>query len=93
MSGIELHEEIVPLYNEVKLKHSHKFIIFKIEGKKRIVVEKRGDPRSTDSFDEDKESFEEMKSHLTNEPRYILYDFGFTNKESRKIQKLGFIFW
>ena len=34
-----------------------------------------------------------MKEQLTNEPRYILYDFGFMKKDGRRVNKLAFIFW
>ncbi|XP_078382802.1 uncharacterized protein LOC144665416 [Oculina patagonica] len=49
---------------------------------------------TTDTVEEDEKQFNNMKSLLTNqEPRFILYDFGFTNKEGRKINKLVLIFW
>ena len=43
--------------------------------------------------EEDEEAqFDRMKEQLPNEPRYILYDFGFMKKDSRRVEKLAFIF-
>ena len=93
MSGIEVDKEIPVLYNEMKLRSTNKYMTFKIENKKKVVVDYASDPKKTSNKEEDKESFAELKERLTKEPRYILYDFGFTNKESREIRKIAFVFW
>ena len=93
MSGIEVDSEITTLFNEMKLKKTHKWITFKIEKKKKIIVDQKGDPKVTTTIEEDITSFEELGATLTEEPRYILYDFGFTLKDGRLIQKMAFIFW
>ena len=93
MSGIEIDSEITTLFNDMKLRSTHKYATFKIENKKKIIVDEMGDPHDTEHKDDDREQFLGLKAKLTREPRYILYDFGFTNKEGRKIKKLGFIFW
>ena len=93
MSGIEIDPTIPEMYNDMKMKKTHKWLTFKIENKKRIVLDLAGDPAVTSSKEEDKQIFDELAGHLTLEPRYILYDFGFMNKEKRKIQRLAFIFW
>lgn len=93
MSGIEVDAEIVTLFNEMKLRSTHKYATFKIVNKKRVEIDTKGEAAKTEDKDQDKEKFGELKDLLTKEPRYILYDFGFTNKEGRKINKLAFIFW
>ena len=93
MSGIEVDAEITSLFNEMKLRSTHKFALFKIEEKKKVVVDLCGDPCSTEVREEDEAQFNKMKEPLSKEPRYILYDFGFTNKEGRSIKKIAFIFW
>ncbi len=93
MSGIEVDSEIPTLFNEMKLRSTHKYATFKIENKKKVVVDQVGEQNKTEDTEEDEKCFEELKIKLAKEPRYILYDFGFTNKEGRKIQKLAFIFW
>ena len=93
MSGISVHQSVGTVFNEVKLRHVHKYVLFKIENKKEVIIDQAGEKHETSTEEEDKPFFEEMKEKLTNEPRYILYDFGFTNKDGRKINKLAFIFW
>ena len=93
MSGIEVDEQIPALFNEMKLRSTHKYITFKVEKKKKVIIDVLGDPEKTENREADKQSFDELKATLQNEPRYILYDFGFTNKEQRKINKIAFIFW
>ena len=94
MSGIEIDDEVTTVFNEVKLRHAHKYALFKIEAKKMIKVDYVADPATTDNKKDDKTHFMDMKSRLPRKiPRYILYDFGFTNKEGRNIQKIAFIFW
>lgn len=93
MSGIEVDDEIATLFNDMKLRSTNKYAIFKIENKKKIVIDYKADPNPTEDAEKDKECFDDLIKRLTNEPRYILYDFGFTSKEGRKIKKLGFLFW
>ena len=93
MSGIEVDPEVTAIYNETKMKKTHKHVLFKIENKKKIVLDEMADPVKTETKEEDKEYFQKLLDTLKDEPRYILYDFSFTNKEGRFIQKLAFIFW
>ena len=93
MSGVEVDPTIPPLFNDMKLKSTHKFMTFKIEKKKKVVVDVQGDPNKTESKEDDKVFFDDMKSQFTDEPRYVLYDFGFTLESGRKLNKIAFIFW
>ena len=93
MLGIQVDPEVNSLFNEIKLRSTNKFAFFKIEKKKKIVADLCGDPCKTETKEEDEEQFNIMKAKLTNEPRYILYDFEFKKKDGRKINKLAFIFW
>ena len=87
MSGVEADEEVGTLFNEMKLSSTNKYAFFKID--------KLGDPCVTTTKEDDKKQFEKMKEEVfaKDEPRYILYDFGFTIKDGRKIKKLALIFW
>ena len=94
MSGIEVDAAVTTLFNDIKLKQAHKWATFKIENKKKIVIDQVTDPKATLTIEDDKACFEELTAVLTKEPRYVLYDFGFTlKKDGRIIQKLAFIFW
>lgn len=95
MSGIAIDEEVTSLYNDVKMKQTNKYVTFRIEKEKRVVVDEKAEQCKTEERDEDSKQFEELKTKLVelNEPRYVLYDFGFTAKGGRKLSKLAFIFW
>jgi len=96
MSGIEVDSSITTLFNEMKLRSIHKYATFKIENKKKVIVDQKGDPVPTETRDEDKVEFNKLKDLVTssNEPRYILYDFSFQMaKDNRSLKKIAFIFW
>ena len=96
LSGIEIDPAVTELFNGMKLRSTHKYAIFKIEKKKSIVLDYAADSKKTENKEDDKECFLELFGRLKeyHEPRYVLYDFGFTSsKEGRKINKLAFIFW
>lgn len=62
-----------------------KFLLFKIEGDKEIVVEKEGEATST---------FSEFVSYLPeNEGRYALYKMDFTTTDGRPSNKIVLITW
>ena len=94
MSGIEVDPEVTELYNEMKLRSTNKWITFKIENKKKIVVaeSRLGNPSLTD--DADKAAWNELVNSLTDlNPRYILYDMHTTHPDGRKIKKIFLMFW
>ena len=93
MSEVQVHAEINGLFNDMRIRRTNKFALFDIEGKKKIVADVCGDPCKTKTKEEDEAQFNRMKEQLTNEPRYILYDFGFMKKDGRRVNKLAFIFW
>ena len=93
MSEVQVHAEINGLFNDMRMRRTHKFALFDIEGKKKIVADVCSDPCKTKTKEEDEVQFHRMKEQLTNEPRYILYDFGFMKKDGRRVNKLAFIFW
>ena len=93
MSGVEVDEECKSLFDDMKLRSTHKYATFKILKKKEIVVDILGDPAVTETKEDDEVIFDQLKSTLTLEPRYILYDFGFTTSRGKMVKKLAFIFW
>ncbi|XP_065197801.1 uncharacterized protein LOC135829324 [Sycon ciliatum] len=96
-SGIDVDAEITEVYNDVKLKAKHKFLIFKISDDKTSIIIDDEVPRAgsanTTTVEDCNVHFEAMKQRLGKEPRYILYDFGISNTEGRIVKKLAFIFW
>lgn len=93
MSGIEIDPAITKLYNDIKIGHTNKWATFKIENKKKIVIDQTGEPNPTTTKEEDKESFLEFIKQIGEEPRYAVYDFRFTSSEGRLLEKLAFLFW
>lgn len=83
------------LYNDVKMWHKHKYVTFCIVNNKKVVVDERGEENTTEEMEEDMKLFEELKQQLIdlNEPRYVLYDFGFSSEGGRKVSKLVYIYW
>lgn len=80
----------------MKYRSSDKYITFKIEQRKTIMVDYRSGPKSTTTKEEDEESFQELVARLQsiNEPRYALYNFGFkSSTDEREIMKIALIFW
>eukprot|EP00420_Gonyaulax_spinifera_P037142 CAMPEP_0197870274 /NCGR_PEP_ID=MMETSP1439-20131203/1022_1 /TAXON_ID=66791 /ORGANISM="Gonyaulax spinifera, Strain CCMP409" /LENGTH=136 /DNA_ID=CAMNT_0043489165 /DNA_START=89 /DNA_END=499 /DNA_ORIENTATION=+ len=84
-SGVSVSDECVEKYNQIKMKKDLKFIIFKIENKKEIIVEKTGE--KTASWDDLVTSLPE------NEPRYGLVDVEYESADGRPQAKLAFLHW
>ena len=73
-------------YLELQRKKVHRYVIFKIdEKKKEVVVEKTGGP--AESYDDFIESLPE------NDCRYAVYDFDFVTSENCQKSKIFFIAW
>lgn len=71
---------------ELQRKKVHRYVIFKIdEKKKEVVVEKTGDPA---------ESYDDFTAALPeNDCRYAVYDFDFVTPENCQKSKIFFIAW
>merc|ERR1711957_153436 len=85
MSGVAVNADCVEKYSQIKMKKDLRFVTFKIENKKEIVVDKEGPPANT--FDDFKASLPE------DEPRYALVDIEFKSEDGRDQSKLTFVFW
>ena len=89
-----MSEESRETFIKMIMKSDHKFVIFKIQNSKKVVVDMKDDPMCTENKVDDKIMFDYMKGELPqDEPRYIIYEFGFRTREHRPISKLAFIFW
>jgi len=71
LTGIKVDPECVQLYNELKLCHNHKYIIFAFNKERtKIVVERTGE--------DDDMTYEEFIDSLPpNECRYAIFNFVF----------------
>lgn len=71
---------------ELKAKRTHRFIIYKIDDKKKmVVVEKVGEPAL---------NYEDFAASLpTNECRYAIFDYDFVTEENCQKSKIFFVAW
>ena len=82
---LEATAEVVDAYNQMKMKRAHRWIIFKVEDDKRIVVDSVGEPTST---------FADFVEKIPkSEPRYATYDLLVTHKDGRKESKILLILY
>ena len=93
MQAIEIDSAVQTLYNDMRLENTHKWATLKFEGRKKIIVEKASDPCLTETREDDKVQFDEMKEYLMaiKEPRYVLYNFRFTSTKGILLIKITLI--
>lgn len=98
-SGIDISDELLGLYEEVKLRHKHKYFIFSLkqmgsEGNKTVwgwEINHKSEPVSDDK---NIEAFSEVVKQLpTDEARFVVFDFVDTKADGRQIKKLVLIKW
>jgi len=85
-SGMGIADHSKSTFMELKRKKVHRYVIFKIdEKKKEVVVEKTGGPG---------ESYDDFTASLPeNDCRYAVYDFDFVTEENCQKSKIFFISW
>lgn len=95
MDGIIISPDTKALFESIKTHHAKKWAFFEIDRSKTVVPTQSGEGPAITKREEDKKIFEgEVKAKLRDDqPLYILYDFEFTNKEGRLLEKLAFISW
>ena len=71
---------------ELKAKRTHRFIIYKIDDKKKmVVVEKVGEPTL---------NYDDFAASLpANECRYAIFDYDFVTEENCQKSKIFFVAW
>ncbi|CAN6353521.1 unnamed protein product, partial [Urochloa humidicola] len=85
-SGMAVDDECKLRFLELKAKRTHRFIIYKIDEKKKmVVVEKVGEPvLNYDDF---------AVTLPANECRYAIFDYDFVTEENCQKSKIFFIAW
>jgi cofilin len=98
-SGISVSDELLALYEDVKLRHKHKFFMFSLKavGKAggKDVYDWNIDSKAAKVEDAaNKSSWEEMLSLLpADDARFIVFDFADNKADGRQIKKLVLIKW
>jgi len=84
MSAVPVSDDCIDKFNEMKLKHNKRFIIYKIENEK-IVIEHEADSDAT---------YADFNDKLPDaEPRYAVVDFAYSTDDGRPQSKLLFVLW
>ncbi|XP_066364738.1 actin-depolymerizing factor 7-like [Miscanthus floridulus] len=85
-SGMAVDDDCKRRFLELKAKRTHRFIIYKIDEKKKmVVVEQVGEPvLNYDDF---------AASLPANECRYAIFDYNFVTEENCQKSKIFFIAW
>ncbi|PKA57020.1 Actin-depolymerizing factor 11 [Apostasia shenzhenica] len=85
-SGMGVAEICKDTFLELQRKRAHRYVIFKIDEKrKEVVVEKTGS--TAESYDDF------MDSLPDNDCRYAIYDFDFVTQENCQKSKIFFVAW
>jgi len=80
-----VNDECFSKYNELQAKKAHRFITYKLQDSKEIVVDVVGERSAT---------YEDFTNALPeNDCRYAVYDFEFVNKQDVNDSKILFIGW
>ncbi|XP_071724673.1 actin-depolymerizing factor [Rutidosis leptorrhynchoides] len=85
-SGMGVSDQSKSTFLELQRKKVHRYVIFKIdEKKKEVVVDKIGGPA---------ENYQDFSSSLPeNDCRYAVYDFDFVTSDNCQKSKIFFIAW
>ncbi|SBS84932.1 actin-depolymerizing factor 2, putative [Plasmodium ovale] len=91
VSGVKVSEECIYEFNKLKVKHQHKYIIFRIENCEEIIVDLL-------EQDPDLRCFEDIiinirKCLKKTECRYIIADMPIPTPEGVLRNRIYFIFW
>ena len=98
-SGISVSDELLGLYEEIKLRHKHKYVIFSLKpsgsvgGKASFdwSIDFKAEPVPDDK---NKDAFTEMVGKLpADEARFVVFDFADVKADGRQIKKLVLIKW
>mmetsp|Transcript_67806 Transcript_67806/g.219089 ORF Transcript_67806/g.219089 Transcript_67806/m.219089 type:complete len:136 (+) Transcript_67806:57-464(+) len=85
MTGVAVDDMCVEKYNQIKMKKDLRYVIFKIEDKKKITFDQEGESSAT---------YSDFTAKLPEkEPRYALVDIDYTSEDGRPQSKLCFVFW
>ncbi|KYN97376.1 actin-depolymerizing factor 2 [Plasmodium gaboni] len=91
VSGVKVSDECVYEFNKLKIKHIHKYIIFRIENYEEVIVDFLEQDNSLKSY---KDIIIDIRNNLkTTECRYIIADMPIPTPEGVLRNRIYFIFW
>uniref|UniRef100_A0A7S4GJL4 ADF-H domain-containing protein n=1 Tax=Eutreptiella gymnastica TaxID=73025 RepID=A0A7S4GJL4_9EUGL len=84
-SGVEVSDDVIKAFNDMKLNRTHRYLSVAIKDKKEIFLEKASSREET---------YAELFANIPNEPRYYIVDFEFELQEGEGSRsKLVFMYW
>mmetsp|Transcript_9154 Transcript_9154/g.17125 ORF Transcript_9154/g.17125 Transcript_9154/m.17125 type:complete len:138 (+) Transcript_9154:69-482(+) len=84
-SGVAVADDCVSIFLDLKKKRKYRYLIYKIDGEKQVVLEHTGAPDAP---------YAEFVSHLPEEDcRYGIYDHDYTDSEGCQKSKIVFFAW
>jgi hypothetical protein len=98
-SGIDVSDELLALYEEVKLRHKHKYLIFSLKQTGKVgnkttwdwSIDKKGDAVPDEK---NLEAYQEVLKQLpADDACFVVFDFSDTKADGRLIKKLLLIKW
>lgn len=90
-SGVKVSEHCVAEFNKLKIRHSYKYIIFRIENSEEVVVDILETDNSLKSYDD---IIYHVRDNLrTTECRYIIADMPVPTPDGVIRNRIYFIFW
>ena len=98
-SGIDVSDEILNLYEDIKLRHKYKYFTFSLKQTGGTATKTTWDwdiNEKADAVADDKNlvAFQDLiKSLPTDEARFVVFDFADTKADGRQIKKLLLIKW
>jgi hypothetical protein len=98
-SGIDISDELLSLYDQVKLKHANKWFSFSLQKSGQTGVKSNFEWRIDNkvepcSDDKNEEVFKAMVKGLpADDSRFVVFDFTETKDDGRQIKKLLLIKW
>ncbi|CRG93970.1 actin-depolymerizing factor 2, putative [Plasmodium gallinaceum] len=91
VSGVKVSDECVYEFNKLKIKHLHKYIIFRIENCEEVIVDLLEQDIELKSYSD---IITNIKNNLkTTECRYIIADIPVPTPEGVLRNRIYFIFW
>jgi cofilin len=89
-SGVNVDDECKTAFQEMKLGHKHRYIVFKLtDDLKRIVVETRAEPSQT--YDDFKAAMKQAEA--AKECRYAIFDVVYSTVDGQPRNKICFFMW
>ncbi|XP_037444154.1 actin-depolymerizing factor 4-like, partial [Triticum dicoccoides] len=84
-SGAGIHDDCKLRFVELKSKRMHRFITYRLENQKEVIVDQTGEREAT---------YEDFTKTLPeNDCRFAVFDFDFTTPEDVPKSRIFYIFW